>query len=42
MRPIFWNKDIEWVSIAHEKSASKKRLMQPSYIGTKIFMFSGV
>ena len=42
MRPIFWNKDVEWISIAHEKSASKKLLMRLSYSETKIFLFSGV
>jgi len=42
MRPIFWNKDVEWISIAHEKSACKKLLMRPSYSERKNFLFPGV
>jgi len=42
MCPIFWKKDVEWVSIAHEKSACKKLLMRPSYSQAKNFLFSGV
>jgi len=42
VRPIFWNKGIECVFVAHEKSACKKRLMRPIYSETKIFLFSGV
>jgi len=42
MCPIFWNEDVAWVSIAHEKSACKKLLMRPSYSQEKDFLFSGV
>jgi len=38
----FWNKDVEWVSIAHEKSDCKKLLMRPSYSQEKTKLFSGV
>jgi len=42
MRPNIWNKDVEWVSIAHEESARKELFMRPSNSETKILLFSGV
>jgi len=42
MRPIFWNKDVEGVSIAHENFACEKLLMRPSYVETIKVLFSGV
>jgi len=35
MLPNFCNKDVEWVSIVHERFACKKLLMRPSYSETK-------
>jgi len=42
MCPIFWNKDVEWVSIAHERSGGKNLLMRPSYSQAKKVLFSGI